>query len=206
LAKEDDDDSEPADDDDDNNDNDDDDDNDDNDDDDSTIDVQIVYDDGEADSGIGADCAGCAIAQGFTPPSYPATLINVSYYLDGPYGLDNNLILNVYYATEKGQPDAEPVYSSDPLRVGEPDDWTTIYLSGVGELQGNPIVSGQFWIGFEYTVDLGIGPYIGWDYEGAPNDDMWHYDGIDAWCGFADYGYLGALMIRPTVSIPASGE
>jgi hypothetical protein len=170
-------------------------------DDDDTTQTELVLDDGSAESGRAMDHAGWYYVQAFTPPAYPATLVDTDLYIFSDVGLANQVRLVVFYSTTvtREPTPGTPVYRSDPFTIDWHDAWDTIDLSAVPALE-TPVASGQFWIGLEFTVDSGTGPYIGFDTEGSPNNEVWFYNG--AWYRLADYAVTGSLMIRPTIQHP----
>ena len=205
-------------DDDDNDDNDaspDDDDNDDNDaspdddddDDDDSSPIEIILDDGSANTGVYMSAANTDLVQGFFLKHHPAKLLSAQIYVFGTQGATNQVELVVYYSTATkgtGPGSTTPVYLSAPFTVATTDGWNEFDLSDVVELQ-TPVATGELYVGFAYTV-AGTGPSIGLDEQGLPNNDAW-YQGGGTWYNVdANAGYPGVLMVRPTVEYEGSGD
>jgi hypothetical protein len=175
----------------------------------------IILDDGTSEKGIGAGCPGCGVVQGFTPSHYPEILQYVEYYVRSDQGLDHPVIFNVYYHenTKSTPPDGDlPIYSSDPFHV-DSQGWNLLDLTEVEVFTEHPLESGQIWIGFEYILQGGGGPYIGIDKNAVPGTDMWFWDLYNysegAWVNFNDFEKTteydngptyGVLMISPTLT------
>jgi hypothetical protein len=176
--------------------------------DDDTTEQTLILDDGTAEDGLEGPVIGDILVQGFVPPHYPARLVAASWYVDTDGGLDNPVRVDVFYAASgKGMPSSTtPVYRSDPMSAGDADAWNDLDLSDVAELAAW-IESGEFYIGFEYTVASGQGPFIGVDYEGEPNEDAWFWDPKSAaWHSIFGPGFTGVLMWRPTVEWTSGGD
>jgi len=165
--------------------------------DDDTEETTIILDDGDANGGMRTISYPSSFVQTFTPPAYPATLTNVSFYIDRADGIGRETVLIIMYATAKGEPTGAPVYTSAPFTFATGEAWNDIDLTGVTELD-TPIASGEFWIGIQAVDALDEGPFIGFDSDGTAGG-IWYWDGL-AWTADIE---TDVLMIRPTVQYPA---
>jgi hypothetical protein len=127
----------------------------------------------------------------------------VDVYVDTTTGLANAVKLNVYYATKGAPASSTPNYATANFTFATGDGWNTVDLSAVTYLQDNPVDSGQLWIGIEWAVTA-TGPYMGIDYEGVPDNDVWIWaSGYTNWGNLHDLGLPGVMMYRPTLEEPA---
>jgi N-acetylneuraminic acid mutarotase len=145
-------------------------------------------------------------AQEFTPSQYPAYLREVKYNIFASGVLGDEVRLVVYYDTTKaapGQPGTSPVYRSAPFTIPIADQgwWQTVDLSGASELAGNPITSGQFYVGLENETAGAPGPFFGYDLNGYSDDKTWYWDSANTiWKNAkADFALEVAFKARPTI-------
>lgn len=133
--------------------------------------VELVYDDGTAESGYYSGNAMDNLAVRMTPPSYPVKLIRIKYYMTN---VAQQMIVRAW---DDNGPNGEPgTQLIDPILLIHTsalvaNDWNIITLSDTYSIV---ISSGDFYVGW---MEAGGENLIGLDSNGPSFDRSWQYTG-----------------------------
>ncbi|MFZ5519292.1 MAG: S8 family serine peptidase [Candidatus Zhuqueibacterota bacterium] len=140
--------------------------------------TELFYDDGTHEGGVYVTGAGERLAVEFTPPTYPAKLSFVNFYI---YGDAASLKLNVIDDNGSAGVPGSALLASPVTFTPQGNAWNTVDLSA----KNIQINSGNFYISMEWLA--GGEPSLGYDEDFPYAGRSWYFDGA-AWSNFIDDG------------------